>query len=294
MICCSLYQKRDPKPQKSDMHGGDPSAVKEYLQNRRRRKRHRDSLPFQKACSLPSRLSRAPLLTDVCNQLLQVLAEVPKHPDHRLEFARLGIQPHSAEALEHNSFDTPTQPQRSAIPAFLSGQHCTLMAETGSGKTLAYALPSFTEVALSRADKSKTPGYCCPSVVVVVPTQELATQTGHFVNFAAQVCTPENCKREYFVHVLAGKEKKLLKPLERRRQKAKSRSDGKNTSKYDLHLLYVLVITNALKNRSAQTVNHAGRRSSLGRHLSTSGSLRQLTVSWALLSVCYRSFVAAS
>jgi ATP dependent helicase, Lhr family len=56
-------------------------------------------------------------------------------------FTALGDQ--LREALSERGFDTPTQPQRRALPALAAGRNVLVVAPTGSGKTETAMLPVF-------------------------------------------------------------------------------------------------------------------------------------------------------
>ena len=72
----------------------------------------------------------------------------------------------------HLGFSRPTPVQSQAWPAALAGHDLLCRAPTGSGKTLAYLLPAMAHAAAQRPGR---PGEG-PSVLVLVPTRELAMQ----------------------------------------------------------------------------------------------------------------------
>lgn len=72
------------------------------------------------------------------------------------------------QALEEMGFVKPTPVQEKAIPAALAGNDLKVTAQTGTGKTAAFMLP-----ALSRVAK---PSQKRPSILILVPTRELALQ----------------------------------------------------------------------------------------------------------------------
>ncbi|MFB6217682.1 MAG: DEAD/DEAH box helicase, partial [Halobacteriaceae archaeon] len=59
-------------------------------------------------------------------------------------FADLG--PELRSALSERGFDTPTEPQRRAIPPIAAGEHALVVAPTGTGKTETAMLPVFDAV----------------------------------------------------------------------------------------------------------------------------------------------------
>ncbi len=82
-------------------------------------------------------------------------------------FRALGISAGVADALGRRGIATPFPIQALVLPDALGGLDVLAKAPTGSGKTLAFALPI-----VERA----TPGDGTPSVLVLVPTRELAAQ----------------------------------------------------------------------------------------------------------------------
>ena len=82
-------------------------------------------------------------------------------------FRALGISAAVADALERRGIATPFPIQALVLPDALAGLDVLAKAPTGSGKTLAFALPI-----VERA----TAGDGTPSVLVLVPTRELAAQ----------------------------------------------------------------------------------------------------------------------
>ena len=83
-------------------------------------------------------------------------------------FAALGLRPELLKALADLGYEEPTPIQRETIPPLIAGHDLLGQAATGTGKTAAFALP-----ALQRIDTSKRAE---PSVLVLVPTRELAVQ----------------------------------------------------------------------------------------------------------------------
>lgn len=71
-------------------------------------------------------------------------------------------------ALQEQNLKEPTPIQEKVIPLALEGKDIIALAETGSGKTLAYLLP------LLQRTKGKSRNK--PSVLILVPTKELADQ----------------------------------------------------------------------------------------------------------------------
>ena len=83
-------------------------------------------------------------------------------------FASLGLRPELLKAIADLGYEEPTPIQRETIPHLIAGHDLLGQAATGTGKTAAFALP-----ALQGIDTSKRAE---PSVLVLVPTRELAVQ----------------------------------------------------------------------------------------------------------------------
>jgi len=82
-------------------------------------------------------------------------------------FRELGVSPQIAAALEERGITAPFPIQALVLPDALAGLDVLAKAPTGSGKTYAFGLPI-----VERA----TPGDGEPSVLILVPTRELASQ----------------------------------------------------------------------------------------------------------------------
>lgn len=87
-----------------------------------------------------------------------------------MTFSTLGLSAPLLAALHTLGLDTPTPIQRDTIDPALQGRDVLGCAPTGSGKTLAFALPVLQLVQPTRSKQ--------PQALVLVPTRELATQTG--------------------------------------------------------------------------------------------------------------------
>lgn len=100
-----------------------------------------------------------------------------------MPFASLGLSPALAQAAVASGFTAPTPVQAASIPSVLEGRDVLACAQTGSGKTAAFALPLLQ--ALQSAPQQRD-----PSVLVLVPTRELASQVGEvFSQFALALPT---------------------------------------------------------------------------------------------------------
>ena len=86
---------------------------------------------------------------------------------HHQSFRGLGVSPAVAAALEQRGIITPFPIQVLVLPDALAGLDVLAKAPTGSGKTLAFGLPIVERA--TAADGA-------PSVLVLVPTRELAAQ----------------------------------------------------------------------------------------------------------------------
>lgn len=91
-------------------------------------------------------------------------------------FAEFGLLPSLIEGLTALGLVTPTEIQRRAMPALLSGRSVAGVAETGSGKTLAYAVPLLNLVRSLEEDGAPVTVPAQPRAVVLVPARELGEQ----------------------------------------------------------------------------------------------------------------------
>jgi superfamily II DNA/RNA helicase len=90
-------------------------------------------------------------------------------------FAGLGLSTRLLPALGRSNISEPTQIQRLAHPAVLSGSDVVLLDETGSGKTMAYALPVIHEM-LRQHESASAGSPALPQALVLAPNRELCTQ----------------------------------------------------------------------------------------------------------------------
>ncbi|MDX5152166.1 MAG: DEAD/DEAH box helicase [Acidiferrobacterales bacterium] len=88
-----------------------------------------------------------------------------------MSFKELNLHPNLLKAVEAAKFDQPTDIQRQAIPAVLTGRDLMASAQTGTGKTAAFVLPALQQ--LLQPARKKGIG---PRVLVLTPTRELAIQ----------------------------------------------------------------------------------------------------------------------
>jgi len=84
-------------------------------------------------------------------------------------FASLGLEAALLTTLETLGYEEPTPIQLEAIPPLLAGRDLLGRAATGTGKTAAFTLPLLQRLAHSSRQEH-------PSVLILVPTRELAIQ----------------------------------------------------------------------------------------------------------------------
>ncbi|HVS27956.1 MAG TPA: DEAD/DEAH box helicase [Solirubrobacteraceae bacterium] len=82
-------------------------------------------------------------------------------------FANLGVRAPIVDALAARKITSPFEIQRLVLPDALAGHDLLVRSPTGSGKTLAFAIPA---VECAAAEQQR------PSVLILTPTRELATQ----------------------------------------------------------------------------------------------------------------------
>ena len=89
-------------------------------------------------------------------------------------FTDFGLHPDIMKAIDVLGFTQPTPVQQAAIPAGMAGHDVRACAQTGSGKTLAFVAPILHKLL-------QNPPTASPSVLIMVPTRELATQVDKVV-----------------------------------------------------------------------------------------------------------------
>ena len=90
-----------------------------------------------------------------------------------MPFSHLALCPELERAFAMLGYAKPFPVQEQAIPVALSGRDLVVQAETGSGKTVAFLAPLLHRLAQGGAEKAASTS---PSVLVLVPTRELAMQ----------------------------------------------------------------------------------------------------------------------
>ncbi|MGA0555335.1 DEAD/DEAH box helicase [Larkinella sp. VNQ87] len=88
-----------------------------------------------------------------------------------MSFVSLGLSEPLLKAVAEQKYTNPYPIQEEAIPAILKGHDLLGIAKTGSGKTAGFVLPI-----LERLQRRKTADNGRVSVLVLVPTRELAVQ----------------------------------------------------------------------------------------------------------------------
>lgn len=93
-----------------------------------------------------------------------------------MNFSELKINNDILHALKNKGFSNPSQIQEKVIPLALSGKDIVGKSQTGTGKTAAFAIPIIEKT--RRGDAF--------SVLVIVPTRELATQIKEEISSVAR------------------------------------------------------------------------------------------------------------
>ncbi len=88
-----------------------------------------------------------------------------------MSFKNLNLDAKLLKAAMASGFSVPTEIQRRAIPAVLSGRDLIASAQTGTGKTAAFVLPALQRLLRPVARRGKG-----PRVLILTPTRELAMQ----------------------------------------------------------------------------------------------------------------------
>ncbi len=94
--------------------------------------------------------------------------------DAPILFADLGLRSELLDALTALGYEEPTPIQAQTMPPLLAGRDLLGQAATGTGKTAAFALPALERLAVANAQSGGRGK--APSVLVLAPTRELATQ----------------------------------------------------------------------------------------------------------------------
>jgi ATP-dependent RNA helicase RhlE len=140
-------------------------------------------------------------------------------------FADLQLQDSILRSVTEQGYTVPTPIQAAAIPHLLQGRDLLGIAQTGTGKTAAFALPILD--AMARKPWRPTPRK--PSVLVLTPTRELASQIGesfrvygrhisarHTVIFGGVGQAPQVRAMQRGVHVLVATPGRLMDLIQQR------------------------------------------------------------------------------
>lgn len=110
-----------------------------------------------------------------------------------MSFSELGLAPYFSKSLAHFDYVSPTPIQAAAIPEILQGADVLGIAKTGSGKTAAFVLPILQQLEGTLVSPHRE-----PSVLVLVPTRELADQvTQVFREFMPSLSSKVSCLAVY-------------------------------------------------------------------------------------------------
>ncbi|RDX76804.1 DEAD-box ATP-dependent RNA helicase 40, partial [Mucuna pruriens] len=101
----------------------------------------------------------------------EVIATGDNIPPPFMTFDASGFPPEILREIYSAGFSNPTPIQAQTWPVALQGRDIVAIAKTGSGKTLGYLIPAF--VLLRQRRNNSLNG---PTVLVLAPTRELATQ----------------------------------------------------------------------------------------------------------------------
>ena len=93
-------------------------------------------------------------------------------------FRSLGVRPQVVDALAARGITSPFPIQERVLPDAIAGSDVLAKSPTGSGKTLAFGLALIERT---------SPGGTTPSVLVLVPTRELAAQVTDELRAPARV-----------------------------------------------------------------------------------------------------------
>ena len=107
--------------------------------------------------------------------------------DEGVTFQSLGLDTRLLQGIAKLGFAHPTAVQAKAIPLALEGKDILARAKTGSGKTAAYLLPVLQSI-LRRKEGGDGGNIAGPSVLLLVPTRELAHQVHKMTERLAAYC----------------------------------------------------------------------------------------------------------
>lgn len=153
---------------------------------------------------------------------LKTLADAPSNPDTVHTFSSLGLKDRYTRILPSDIVQ-PTPIQALALPAILSlyrsqeqaePSDVVMEARTGTGKTLAYLLPllQLLDETVYNSTGTDLRAQVGTAVLIVVPTRELAIQTGIIIE---QLCAKLTKPHWIVSTVLTGGHKQIAEPKSR-------------------------------------------------------------------------------
>ena len=99
-----------------------------------------------------------------------------------MPFSTLGLSPALVRAANALGYVQPTPIQVQAVPEILQGKDLSGLAQTGSGKTAAFCLPLLQRL----QDAGRPHNRSSITVLILVPTRELAAQLGEVIHGISQ------------------------------------------------------------------------------------------------------------
>ena len=114
--------------------------------------------------------------------------EVPNKPEDAPSFESFNLDPRLLQSIAKGGYTAPTAVQAQTIPHALDGKDVLAQSKTGSGKTAAYVIPTIQSLLRKKSAPSisKT-----TSVLVLVPTRELAEQVHKSFMIFAEQCSKD-------------------------------------------------------------------------------------------------------
>lgn len=110
-----------------------------------------------------------------------------------MPFSSLGLAPNITQAITATGYSEPTPIQKETIPAVMDHKDVLAISPTGTGKTAAYVWPILHQLLTQVA-----PRYREPTVLILVPTRELADQVhAVFQAFIPTLPIQLNCQTVY-------------------------------------------------------------------------------------------------
>ncbi|RXG47607.1 hypothetical protein VDGE_06557 [Verticillium dahliae] len=121
----------------------------------------------------------------------EVAATPTKKPSEtKATWDNLGLSPRLLQGVAQLNWHNPTDIQAKAVPLALEGRDILAKSGTGTGKTAAYVLPVLEKV-LQRKEKETKGAAAATSVLMLVPTRELADQVHRSIESLAAFCAKD-------------------------------------------------------------------------------------------------------